>query len=220
MSSEPIPTRFFGLYSDALGSEAVEFETDGTDLRCRLRGVDFYGPDFELLEPIPGSPPDRVNQFSLWSACLCSFSLSLEMPISVSAEGGLAEGRLQANIFIGDSARLDSPTTLRLTLIVGEDRYSGSGRSGWFENELLEIQALLPSGTFLKACINCQYSDYSPAGHGFFGWLNCFRFMKKEYLDSPGKMHLLAIERAAGTVQETFLCPDFERRIPGTGYRG
>lgn len=219
MNSELTRTRFSGRYSDVFGNDDVEFETDGTTLRCHLRGVEIYGTDFELLEPVSSSPPDLVRQFSRWCGCLCSFSLTFDMPIGVSTLAGQVEGRLQAAMFIGDSARRE-PSTLRLTLVFEDNHYCGSGRSGWFENELLEIQELLPPGIFIKACINCLYSDYSPAGHGFFGGLNCFRFMKQEYLVWQGKMHLLAIQNAACSVQETFLCPEFERRIPGTGYRG
>jgi len=73
----------------------------------------------------------------------------------------------------------------------------------------------------MKACINCLYSDYSPLGHGLFGCMMCFRNLKAEYVKVTTKDELWPIhDRYDRLVQETYLCPDFERRIPGTGYRG
>ena len=80
----------------------------------------------------------------------------------------------------------------------------------------------MPEGEYLKACINCAFSDYSPFGHGLFGGLACFRDNKEGYRMVKTKHDLF---RVWGTmtgvlVQETFLCREFERRFPDTGYRG
>jgi hypothetical protein len=86
---------------------------------------------------------------------------------------------------------------------------------------LLDIQKHLPEGVFMKACINCLYSDYSPLGHGLFGGMMCFRNLKEEYLLVKSKDDLWSVHgRQERMVQETYLCPDFARRVPGTGYRG
>jgi hypothetical protein len=110
---------------------------------------------------------------------------------------------------------------LTLELRLGGRTYQSSGRSGWFEDEMLDVQGQLPPGTYLRACITCAYSDYSPIGHGLFGGMACFRDNKAEYLAVRSKADLF---RIWGTmtefVQETYLCPEFERRQPGTGYRG
>jgi hypothetical protein len=79
----------------------------------------------------------------------------------------------------------------------------------------------MPAGTYLKTCINCAFSDYSPSGHGLFGGLACFRDNKTGYRAVRTKRDLFGIWiTMTGFVQETFLCPEFERRSPGTGYRG
>jgi len=49
----------------------------------------------------------------------------------------------------------------------------------------------------------------------------CFRNIKSAYLGVKSKDDLLAIHNLfERCVQETYLCPEFSRRIPGTGYRG
>jgi hypothetical protein len=74
---------------------------------------------------------------------------------------------------------------------------------------------------YLKACINCAFSDYSPCGHGLFGGLACFRDNKQAYLSVQTKRDLFEIwSTMTEFVQETFLCSEFERRAPGAGYRG
>jgi hypothetical protein len=98
---------------------------------------------------------------------------------------------------------------------------TSGGWSGWFEDELLDLQRQLPPGAYLKACINCAYSDYNPYGHGMFGCLACFRGNKAGYWAVGGKRDLLLVrDTMTEYVQETYLCPEFERRHPGTGYRG
>jgi hypothetical protein len=53
-----------------------------------------------------------------------------------------------------------------------------------------------------------------------FGGLTCFRDNKTGYRAVNSKS---AMFQAWGTmteyVQETYLCPEFEKRTPGTGYR-
>ncbi len=108
-----------------------------------------------------------------------------------------------------------------MTLTVDDKTYTGSGTSGLFEYELLEIQAALPDDVFLIACINCAFSDYSVYGQGLFGTMLCFRNNKAAYLAVRDKDEYMAImDDYAEIVQETYLCPEFERRTPGTGYRG
>lgn|SRR5579875_150910 len=70
-------------------------------------------------------------------------------------------------------------------------------------------------------CFTCAFSDYSPVGHGLFGSLACFRGNKSSYLQVQSKRDLFAIwNTMTEFIQETYCCPAFERRKPGTGYRG
>jgi hypothetical protein len=78
---------------------------------------------------------------------------------------------------------------------------------------MLDVQGQLPPGTHLRVCITCAYSDYSPAGHGLFGGLACFRGNKAEYLAVRSKADLFRVwGTMTGFVQETYLCPEFDRR--------
>jgi hypothetical protein len=49
----------------------------------------------------------------------------------------------------------------------------------------------------------------------------CFRGCKAEYRQVKSKGDLFRImDKLTGQVQETWLCPEYEHRAPGTGYRG
>lgn len=82
-------------------------------------------------------------------------------------------------------------------------------------------QEALPEGVSLKACLSCAFSDYSVYGHALFGNMPCFRDQKAAYLavrDKDGYMDMM--DGFTEMAQETYLCIEFERRKPGTGYRG
>ena len=94
------------------------------------------------------------------------------------------------------------------------------------EDEMSDVQRKLPPGTFMKVCINCAFSDYSPYGHGLFGNMICFRANKAGYLVLPSgedfekDAYFNVMDTVSEMVQEIYLCPEFKRRAPGTGYRG
>jgi hypothetical protein len=210
-------------YSDARGIEWTNIANDSETLRVTSRGLEFSGPDFDSLEPPKDAVPDQLQQFSLNQGCLCSCRIKSEIPVPVQDHGKLVDGVLFIDLILGDPAPNGGLDRELLHIVLEYDgkRIVGSGSSGWFEDELLEIQAQLPEGVFIKACINCLYSDYSPAGHGMFGWMMCFRNLKAEYLKVTTKQEFWSVHnRYDRMVQETYLCPEFERRTPGTGYRG
>lgn len=73
----------------------------------------------------------------------------------------------------------------------------------------------------MKIRFCCAYSDYSVFGHGVFGGLACFRNNKHEYLAISNKSAFMKLwPTHIEDVQETYCCSEFERRKPGTGYRG
>jgi len=210
-----------GTYTDARGCEAIAFLNDGETLRVTIRGVEFAGSDFDGLAPVPGSADP--SGFTLQRGELCACSFAFDIPIPVVADEAEIPGRLHVELELGSPAPNGGlgREKLKLTLEYGEHRVTSSGSSGWFEDELVEIQRRLPTSVFIKACINCLYSDYNPAGHGLFGGMMCFRNIKAEYLQVKSKRDLFAVqERVDRLVQETYLCPEFSRRVPGTGYRG
>lgn len=212
-----------GTYVDAHGSEAITITNDSETLRTKIRGVEFVGNDFDGLSPLDGAPAECLHSFTLnqGELCACVFTFEISMPI-VARQSEL-QGTLYATLQLGSPAANGSISheRLQLALAYADERVVSSGETGWFEGELLNIQSLLPEGVFMKACINCLYSDYSPYGHGLFGCMMCFRNLKDEYLRVRSKEDFWAVHgRQERMVQETYLCSDFVRRLPGTGYRG
>lgn len=215
--------RYPTIYSDVRGVESTTIESNGEELKITLRGVSFAGRDLESLEPLMDTPPVLLQQFSLHHGDLCSCRLECQIPVPVHDHGVQKSGTFSVELILGDPAPnggLDREE-LWITLEYDGRQYVGPGTSGWFEDELLAIQARLPEGVYFKACINCMYSDYSPYGHGLFGWMMCFRNLKAEYRKVTTKREFWAVhDKYDRLVQETYLCPEFERRVPRTGYRG
>ena len=115
---------------------------------------------------------------------------------------------------------------LKLRLVVNDHTFYSKGKAGLFEGEMRDLQCELPVGTFMKVCFNCALSDYSPYGHGSFGSMICFKSNKAGYLGMPygddfdKDAYFEVLDTVRETVQETYLCPEFVERLPGTGYRG
>jgi hypothetical protein len=210
-------------YRDAHGEIATTIENDGQTLRVSLREVEFQGSDFDSLEPVRWSDPAQLSRFSLAGGSLCACTLEFSMPVTVLTEIGEARANLEVHLMLG-RARANGgidEETLRLALMVHDVCFASVGRTGWFEDELADIQRKLPSGWHLRMCFGCALSDYSPVGHGLFGGLACFRGNKAAYRAVKSKIDLFKIwDSMTEFVQETHLCPEFERRMPETGYRG
>ncbi|MBK9031487.1 MAG: hypothetical protein IPL61_09155 [Myxococcales bacterium] len=210
-------------YRDAHGGEDTAITNDGATLRMVVRGVAWSGRDFDTLSPAPETPADRLASFAVHDGCLCQCEIACDIPQTVVDADGASAATLTLELGLGAPAHnggIDD-VRVRLTLAWARGRVAGSGRSGWFEDELLEIQRQLPVGAYVRACINCLYADYSPSGHGLFGDMACFRNVKAEYLAVRSKKAFWPVlARAERSVQETYHCDEFARRVAGTGYRG
>jgi hypothetical protein len=213
-------------YQDAQGEEDTIMENDGKQLRMVVRGVEFVGSDFDGLEPSLDPADPRLASFTLHARSLCACHLAWVMPLPVVVGEELLEGQVQVDLELGqprpEGNRGIDQETLRLCFSFGGASFWSKGTSGgFFEDELRDIQQALPEGAYLKACISCAFSDYSPYGNGLFGCLACFRGNKAGYRQVNGKHDLFAIwDTMTEFVQETSLCPEFEHRRPGAGYRG
>ena len=218
-----MPVTYPATYGDRFGEERTSIRNDGKMLSVTIRGVEFTGGDFDGLEPVVGTDPDMLSSFTLQQNALCSCVIDAVIPVPVVTPEGTTEGVLAAHLELGDPAPnggIDREY-LSLRLGFGDQAYTSKGWSGWFEDELVDLQRQMSEGTYLKACITCAYSDYSPVGHGLFGGLACFRDNKPGYRSVRTKRELFEVwGTMTEFVQETFLCPEFERRSPGTGYRG
>jgi Family of unknown function (DUF6304) len=213
--------RYDGTYSDARGRDVVTFLNDGQTLYTAIRGVEFAGRDFDSMSPLHGGAD--LGGFTLNHGELCACSFAFDIPVPVIIEKSEISGRLHVELELGAPAPNGGieRERVKLTLDYAGQRVVSSGSSGFFEDELMEIRQRMPEGVFIKACINCLFSDYDPSGQPAFGGMLCFRNIKAEYLQANSKRDLLQlVERRDRLVQETYLCPEFSPRILGTGYRG
>jgi hypothetical protein len=217
--------RYPATYRDKNGEEATTIENDGKRFRMIVRGVPFEGPHVGDLEPaIPYDSP-QLTSFTLWGdpaigVILIDYAVEYDAPIPVMADEEIRLGRLHVAFDMrmrDERGRLID--YLRLTLHFNGKAYAGRGGHSEFETELLAIQKALPEGVYMKACINCLFSDYCVYGNEIFGGMLCYRDNRAQYLAVKSKREYMKVY-ATEQVQETYLCPEFQRRIPGTGYRG
>jgi len=221
-------TTYRAWYKDRFGEEDTTILNDGETLTMVVRGIRFRGTDFDGFEPQAVSDPAKLSSFTFLHGSLCYCTIEADIPVPVVTPTGIVDGVLTFELELGKplpTGQMDRER-LKLCLTVNDQTFSSDGKTGWFEGEMLDLQGKLPPGTFMKACINCAFSDYSPYGHGLFGNLICFRANKKGYLalssgeDFSKDAYFDVMETVSEMVQETHLCPEFERRAPGTGYRG
>ena len=140
--------RYLATYSDTKGSERTTVDNDGETLGLSLRGVEFVGQDFDSLEP-QGAAAEQLRRFTLNQGCLCSCRIECRIPVPVHDHGRLLYGALSVELVLGDPAPnggLDREQ-LRIVLEYDGQRFAGSGKSGWFEDELLGIQRSCPRGS-------------------------------------------------------------------------
>ena len=230
----PVPSQFAAHFSDARGSEAILIHNDGSRLRTTIRGVALAGHSLDDFEPEGTPSAAALAQLTLspqGQLCDCVLRFDLPLPLMpLAGGGGEITATLQVHLDLG-APTADSLTHERLSLALAWTSASGSSQriaaqdnSGWFETALLDLQAqlrTLPEQLSIKACISCQYSDYSPCGNGLFGSMLCFRNIAAEYGQVSNKDSLWAVhDRFERQVQETNVCPQFALRKPGTGYRG
>lgn len=215
-------TRFPVRYRDATGEISTLCTNDGQVLRLQLDGVDFEGTDFDGLAPVHPDP-SRLARFTLVQGSLADCTLETHLPLVVCRPEGERACVLKGHLRLGRARAnggLDEEL-LQLSLTVDEHAFVSSGRSGWYEDALLDLQKQLPLGWYLRICFGCAWSDYSPYGHGLFGGLACFRDHQEGYARVRDKGSLFRVwDTLTGFVQETDCCPQFKPRTPGTGYRG
>jgi len=218
-----------GRYEDARGSESITWTVlpstrgsppgqAGFELHTAIRGVPYWGYCLEGLSTDDmeaatnaGLPED------LGESSAMPHQLSGDLPVLLEKEGE----QIQAVV----SFLLNEPPPtwndpdgkyLRLSITVDGQKYEVWHE--WFEDGLQRLEGELPEGVTFVCCVTCLYSDYSPAGHGLLG-MSCHRGAKAQYLAVRSKSDYFKVPRTE-EVMETHVCPEFQRRIPGTGYRG
>jgi hypothetical protein len=202
------------IFEDIRRCEITEIHNNGREICISLQGIDFIGNDFDSLSPVGFQLELARSKFTLQHNVLCSCRLKWTMPLVLLHQGNSFEGILGIDLILGNplpNGGIDLETvTLELTTPTQTVRSTGA--SGWFEDELLELASNLGDATLIHACITCAFSDYSPYGHGLFGYLACFRDAKEEYAQVKGKAGIFVMwNRMTEFVQETHLCCEYSR---------
>ena len=212
------------VYRDAHGVIETVITNDGKTLRMSRGALEFEGTDFDAFEL--SRPVTLPARFRFSGDALCACTLEFEMLVVLVAEAKESPATLRAHLTLGqargDRGGIDKEV-LKLSLHAeGLQLEHSRNTSGSFEEELLSLKERLPSGVSFKNCFGCDLSDYSPAGNGLFGSLACFRENKAAYRSVITKHQLfdLLAVGTSHTVQETFVCTEFQLRQPRRGYRG
>lgn len=213
---------FPGVYSDDRGSEDVRWSIEPStrrgwsgrfEVRAVIRGIEVWGADLDGLEPTSLDEARAVlplSQADELSRCV----LSGELPCIVTAGEVVAASTIR---FVLDLRHQERPEN-RLTLSCVVDGTEFAVTDSSFEDGVQRLEKQLPDGVEVRACVTCLFSDYSPGGHGLMG-IRCHRGAKSQYLAVRSKVDYWPVP-VTEEVPETHLCPEYERRIPGTGYRG
>lgn len=215
--------RYPAIYRDKHGEEKTTIHNNGKWLSIVVRGVTFTGDDFDFLAASEAADSSQLASFTFAAGYLCDFEMVWDMPLNIVARNEALLARLYVHLTVGpplaNGGVSDESVQLRLDF---EGRvYLSRGHFSYFEDALTELQKLLPEDVYLRCCFGCAFSDYHPAGNGLFGDMLCFRGNKQAYVQVMGKMDLIRIlPTVTEKVQETYLCSEFEKRIPGAGYRG
>ena len=212
-------------YIDKFGEEQITIKNNGKELIMVVREVEFRCSALDDWEPVKETNPENLNSFLIHPIFnrLYQYELEFEIPVLVMKSFQLLQGILKIHLDLEgvETNRAGGREDLLLVLHVNEQQFKSCGKHGWFDDELQEIVNAMPQDMHMKTCYGCAFSDYSPAGFGLFGELACFRNTKQEYLSLNGKAAYLKLhDKVTEFVQETYLCPEFEKRISGTGYRG
>jgi hypothetical protein len=225
------PFSFAGTYRDGRGEDPIVWRVEesarrqppthgpGYELHTTIRGVPVWGHDFDGLEPVDPQDPNLARlSLSSSSGELADCVLTGELPCSIERDGNQEPAVVTFCLDVRQYARAPAaaPRNLKLALTVDNTEFSVD--DDWFEDGLLRLESLLPAPTRLRCCATCLYSDYSPGGHGLTA-MACHRDAKEQYLSVRSKHEYWSVPVTEDVI-ETYLCPEYQRRVHGTGYRG
>lgn len=217
---------FPGSYADELGHEeilwrAVPIETSlapAYEFQVSVRGVLFSGFDFDGMEVTDAELASAAGLALHDHRWLTRCVLTGDLPCHVESAGRIDRRTLTFQLDLNPRPANRHGFTLNLRLRIEVDGLSYQIEDDWFEDGLLRLEKILPAETHLRCCVTCLYSDYSPGGHGLMG-MRCHRDAKQQYLAVASKGDYWTVP-AVEEVMETHVCPQYERRVAGVGYRG
>lgn len=204
-----------GGYVDHLGEETVLW-TIGPSLRAGwegryaieavIRGVHVSGADFDSLEA--DEPTDRLSLNGGGELDDCV--LKVVVPAEIRDDPS-------ARLVLHMELRPGHPAPLTTARVLG--RHDTCEHT---DEEILEVVLgrlnVMLGGAKWRCCLTCGLSDYSPGGQSFMG-MRCHRDAGEQYRACRGKREYWGIP-VTEVVPEFHVCPTWEPRKPGTGYRG
>ena len=230
------PTR----YKDQAGEINTEIknrfdEETQLPLYLSLNGILFQGSSFDDFELINTGnyTTEKLNRFTLnkvkiWKSeefvlelCNCELNFAIPTLLINNQENTTTNTSLKINLKLGKPASNGGIDFENATFEIEIEESKFISEGDVFEDAMIELQNQFADKYHFKNCFGCLYSDYSPYGNGFFGGMICLRNYKEEYLKTNSKSELLNLmEKEIIIVQETYCCPEFEKRLKNTGYRG
>lgn len=201
-------------YTDRKGIEHSTFITDGESLKIKLRGIEFKGNFFELT-PIAGQEEKAsklfdLNEFGELSGILDltpeakppSFSLNVQIPIKIISH---------------ENNELDA--IIDFSINPHQMNFIFKGKTYNFEKPNFEF-GLSSEFTkslnikYVKCCINCEFSEYSPFGKQEYGDMMCFKKCKEEWtkINYNGLKDPESLKKLNNriTTQEAYCCEEFK----------
>ncbi|MFJ2116537.1 MULTISPECIES: DUF6304 family protein [unclassified Streptomyces] len=131
-----------GWYRDRQGAEAITLTAGGQQVRTQIRGVEYEGADFAVLQAVGTAEAGEV---------LSSCVMEWDIPLPVSSEGTVQQATLSCLLALGerDSEGPVGRAELSLTLHCGGAAYASGIAGGGFEEALGRIRRQLPTDTEL-----------------------------------------------------------------------
>ena len=199
-------------YEDKFGIEKSEFQSNGSELKIELRGIEFRGNCFEALEgKIDKEKFEYVEvkeKKDIGDLTNCKFDL--EIPINI------VKGETETSKLLQTEVQLGKSENYGITLKIDSEinSISTSKRFGYFEDAIIDIQRQMPNDEKIKSCLSCKFSHYSPYGNGMYGYLFCFKKIKEKTNQIQDKDSLFDVWEIADkedkvfSIQETFVCEE------------
>ena len=212
--------QYKATYQDKRGTEDIIIKSNGSELYTTIRDFDFYGGDFDqLTTDIIDTEKFDYELFANGSGDLINFKLILTIPIQLynAQSNQTFIENLIVNIVVGEHTTIDGldHEIHCLTLDSSFGKFIVEKKLEWMEDALTALQGQLPPNIYLKTCLSCKFSNYSPFGKGMFGSIYCFQKIKEKLQTLNDKTDLLdiwtkeAMEKGdIFSVQETFDCKE------------
>lgn len=209
------------IYRDCAGSEAITFNSNGSQLQTIIRGVEFQGESFDSLTAQQSMDCFRLTANGDLYAC----QLDIVIPSRLLAPEGLRIVDLLVEIQLGQLNSTEEVKQLTTGLSVQQPEFQLKlcSDAGYFETVFLDLIKQLPADFKFENCLTCGLSDYHPFGSGFFGGMACFRHYKQAYRTVKDKADLFDLwwgDVNPVATQETYYCSEYENRPMPHGYRG